>query len=473
LSTNFKTIKNKFKSQTLSLIFRILNLFEKEKKQWYYYSNKGVEMKKIVLLVFSFSFITFASIKTEVSSGGPSASEVLKYKGPKARIAVGRFEVKAAKAGWEIGEGIKDMLIDSLFNTGRFIVLEKGETMSDLKEEYQLGESGWSKKAPKKGTFETADIILTGAITAFEPDYKKKGGGGVVIPLPFKIGGGVKIEKKEAYIAAHLRLVDVRTRRIIKTAKVDGYASKSNIGIVGGGLIGTVALGAGFQKYKNTPMEKAVMVMLENAVKEIIKSVPENYYRYGENENLQTAKKEETPSLKIIGGEDIFKGGQVVLFDENFNNYEIGDVPVDFLYEKAGVEIAKVGNKKWMRFLKEGSVKKKLNINGDYSFEISFLTTFNCLSNIKLPDGKSMQLVNGKILYSGVELAPIKLNKVNRIQISKRKGITKIFINGKKEYKTVEKSTPTGNEIAVKCGEVNPDEGKEFLFTDLKISLYK
>jgi len=36
-----------------------------------------------------------------------------------------------------------------------------------------------------------------------------------------------------------MRLVDVRTRRIIKTAKVEGYASKSDIGIVGGGLIGS------------------------------------------------------------------------------------------------------------------------------------------------------------------------------------------------------------------------------------------
>jgi len=271
-------------------------------------------MKKIVLFVLFGCFMVFASIKTEVSSEGPSASEVLKYQGPKARIAVGKFEVKAAKAAWEIGDGIKDMLIDSLFNTGRFIVLEKGETMSDLKEEFQFGESGWSKKAPEKGTFETADIILTGAITAFEPDYKKKGGGGIVIPFPFKVGGGLKIEKKEAYIAAHLRLVDVRTRRIIKTAKVEGYASKSNIGILGGGLIGTVALGAGFQKYKNTPMEKAVMVMLENAVKEIIKSVPENYYRYDENGNLQTAKKEETTSLKIIGGEDIFNSERILNF---------------------------------------------------------------------------------------------------------------------------------------------------------------
>jgi len=83
-------------------------------------------MKKIIFFVFCIVFLSFASIKTEVSSEGPSASEVLKYQGPKARIAVGKFEVKAAKAAWEIGDGIKDMIIDSLFNTGRFIVLEKG-----------------------------------------------------------------------------------------------------------------------------------------------------------------------------------------------------------------------------------------------------------------------------------------------------------------------------------------------------------
>lgn len=430
-------------------------------------------MRKIFLFIFFISFLCLAGIKTEVSSKGPSAGEVLKYHGPKARIAVGRFQVKAAKAAWEIGDGIKDMLVDALFNTGRFIVLEKGETMSDLKEEFQLGESGWSKKAPEKGTFETADIILTGAITAFEPDYKKKGGGGVVIPLPFKIGGGLKIEKKEAYIAAHLRLVDVRTRRILKTAKVEGYASKSNVGIVGGGLIGTVALGAGFQKYKNTPMEKAVMVMLENAVNEIIKSVPENYYRYGE-ENVETAKKEEKKtSLKIVGGGDVFKPGTVVLLNENFNDYELGDIPKTFTYEKAGVEIAKIGDKKWMRFLKGGKIYKNVEVKGNYSFEISLFTTFNCAGEIKLPDGKSIKLFDGRIFYSDVELCPLKLNEINKIQISKNKGLAKVFVNDKKEYKTIEKTGEFSKKIIIECQKVDPDNGKEFLFTDLKLSLYK
>jgi len=218
-------------------------------------------------------------VKTKVTTGGASFEEVASYQGPKARITVGSFEVKAGKAYGRIGDGMQEMIIDALFKTNRFIVLESA-ALQDIKGEYELGESGWAANAPEKGTFETADILLTGAITAFEPDYQGKSGGGIVIPLPWKVGGGVKVSKKEAYIAASIRLVDVRTRRILKTGTVEGYSSKSSLGLIGGGVIGGVALGAGFESYQNTPMEKAVMIMLENAINEIVKSVPEDYYKY-------------------------------------------------------------------------------------------------------------------------------------------------------------------------------------------------
>jgi len=445
--------------------------------------KKGGKMKKIIICVFLVSSLTlFGEVKTEVSTSGPSVSEVLQYQGPKARISVGKFEVKAAKGAWEIGDGLKEMLVDALFKTGRFIVLESSENIDTLKEEFELGESGWSNKAPEKGTFETADIILTGAITAFEPDYKGKGGGGVVVPLPFAVGGGLKISKQESYIASNLRLVDVRTRRIIKTAKVEGFASKSDIGVLGGGLIGSVALGAGFQKYKNTPMEQAVMIMLENAVNEIIKSVPEDYYRYDEKGNAITANQQtatasqqttEETKIKIVGGGDIFKAGEAIILNEDFNKYEIGDIPTDFQYEKAEVEIAEMNEKKWMRFLKQGNIKKDIKVEGDYSYEISFLTTFNCSTDIVLPDGKSIHLTNGKILYSENELSPISINKVNKIQLSKKEGITRIFVNDKRVYKAPEKLDTLSNGIVIKCDNVSPDDGKEFLFTDLKIATYK
>ena len=143
-----------------------------------------------------------------------------------------------------------------------------------------MSESGYTEKgkAAEKGTLEGADILLTGAITVFEPNAEGAGGGGLTIGLPFGLGIGGKTKK--AYIAAIIRLVDVRTGRVINSAKVEGKASDFKFGVVGGAVVGGVVLSGGFEKYKNTPMEKAVAVMLEAAVKKIAESVPDNYYRY-------------------------------------------------------------------------------------------------------------------------------------------------------------------------------------------------
>jgi len=227
-------------------------------------------------------------------------------------------------------------------------------------------------------------------------------------------------------------------------------------------------------------MEKAVMVMLENAVNEIIKSVPDDYYRYDENGNVITAsqKTTEEKSIKIVGGGDTFKAGESIILNEDFNKYKIGDIPADFHYEKVGVEIAEMGEKKWMRFLKSGKISKNIKVEGDYSFEISFLTTFDCPCCIGLPDGSSIKLSDGKIFYSGNELTPLKVNEINKIQLSKKDGITTIFINGKRGYKSPEKLEKFSNEIFIQCENVDnkkidTDSGKEFLFTDIKIATYK
>lgn len=248
--------------------------------------KKGIGILSLMALVlFTASYATTEEITTKVTTGGPSVSEVTTYQGPKARIAVARFEMKAAQGYNEIGTGMSDMLVDSLFQSNRFIVLERGEGLSDIKEELALSESGYTEKgkAAEKGTLEGADILLTGAITAFEPNAEGSGGGGLVIALPFGLGVGGK--SKKAYIAANIRLVDVRTGRVISSAKVEGKASDFKFGVVGGAVIGGVVLAGGFEKYKNTPMEKAVAVMLDAAVKEIVKRVPEDYYRYKPGEN--------------------------------------------------------------------------------------------------------------------------------------------------------------------------------------------
>lgn len=221
-------------------------------------------------------------ISTTVQTGGPTIQEVITYQGPKARIAVVSFKCKAAKC-WQgqIGEGIADMLATALFQTGRFIVLERKAGLEEIKEELFLSESGWvdPKKAPKKGLLEGADILVLGAITAFEPETEEIGaGGGVIVPLPGF--GGIRLGKKDAYIAAEIRLVDVRTGRVVNATRVEGRASSWKVGTAGGGLISDVALGGGLKVYRNTPMERAIQVMLDNAVRAISQMVPESYYRY-------------------------------------------------------------------------------------------------------------------------------------------------------------------------------------------------
>ncbi len=219
---------------------------------------------------------------TSVQTTEQNLNETVKYEGPKARIAVADFKCVAAKCNGYIGEGIRDMLVDALVKTGKFIVLERGEGLEAIKKELELGQSGLVQpgKAPKPGLLEGADILVVGSIVAFEPNAGgiKGGIGGIVPKVP--ILGGIKLGKEDAYIVVILRLIDVRTGRIINSTRIEGKASSFSVGGLGGGIIGTVPLGGGLEVYKNTPMEKAVMVLLDNAVKAIEKSVPESYYRY-------------------------------------------------------------------------------------------------------------------------------------------------------------------------------------------------
>lgn len=245
-------------------------------------------MLKKLLIILTFSFISFnffscAGIQTtSVQTTQQNVNEVVKYNGPKARIAVAKFDCRAAKCYGHIGEGIKDMLVDALVKTGKFIVLERGEGFEAVKEEIDLGKSGYIQKgkAPQKGLMEGADILVTGSIVAFEPKASGiKGGVGALLSKIPAIGG-VKIGKNDAYIAAIIRLIDTRTGRIISSTRVEGKASSFSIGGLGGWLAGSIGLGGGLEVYRNTPMEKAVMVLIDNAVKEIEKYIPENYYRY-------------------------------------------------------------------------------------------------------------------------------------------------------------------------------------------------
>src|SRR5437899_1180797 len=72
---------------------------------------------------------------------------------PKKVIAVSKFENKAQQwnegGGWynkgQIGDGMHSMLVEALVKTGKFIVVERGEGLNEIKAEQSLKKGGDSR----------------------------------------------------------------------------------------------------------------------------------------------------------------------------------------------------------------------------------------------------------------------------------------------------------------------------------------
>lgn len=224
--------------------------------------------------------------KARVTSGqgGPSIGEARQeaYDGPKARIAVSQFTDKTAKGGhlhgwWnaEIGDGMRDMLATALFNTNRFIVLER-QQIGEVLAEQDFGASGRVKQetAAAIGEIEGAELLVTGAITEFQP-----GSGGVGGGLGGRLGGilgAVAGGFRKSHIAVDLRVIDTRTSRIVAATSVEGEARDFNLG----GLAVGSSVGGGLGGYSKTPMEKAVRVALGAAVDFVVTKTPQEFYHY-------------------------------------------------------------------------------------------------------------------------------------------------------------------------------------------------
>lgn len=248
-------------------------------------------MKKTFVLVALASVIIWlnscAPTAKVTSTGGPSIAEAQaeRYDGPKARIAVGEFQDKTAKGGWtggwlgmfgvsfrQIGDGMRDMLTTTLFNSNRYVVLER-EQLGAVLEEQDLAAAGRIKKGTEAPTGEIygAELLITAAITEFEGGAKGVGGGTKVLGVT--VGGGMK----KAHIAMDIRIIDTKTSQIVAATSVEGKATSFALGgatRIGGSL--PVGLG-GFSK---TPTEKAIRVCIQKAVEYIVSQTPAEYYRH-------------------------------------------------------------------------------------------------------------------------------------------------------------------------------------------------
>jgi len=204
------------------------------------------------------------------------------YSGPRARIAVADFDVKAARATYAIGSGLREMLVTALVNSSRFSVLER-QALAAVMQEQELSASGAAQAGggAQRGQIKTADLIISAAVTEFEPQASGGsagigGGGGVGSGI---LGGLLGASMNKAHMALDLRIIDASTSEVLASTRVQGQASDVG-GAIMAGFLGGWGLGGGLSMYSNTPMEKAIRVCIIEAVRYIMQVVPVNYYKY-------------------------------------------------------------------------------------------------------------------------------------------------------------------------------------------------
>jgi curli biogenesis system outer membrane secretion channel CsgG len=219
---------------------------------------------------------------TEGSGQNMASVQSEHYNGPKARIAVSRFENKTADSyDWyspSIGDGMADMLTTALVNSGRYIVLERG-AIDDVLGEQDLGASGRIRQdtAAAIGEIEGAELLVVAAVTEFGDSGGTQAGGG---GFGGRVFGAITGGSRTAHMAIDLRVVDATTSRILAATSVEGEAKDFNIGGALAGYTGSVGLGGGLSTWKNTPREKALRQVIGAAVEYVISVTPPAMLRY-------------------------------------------------------------------------------------------------------------------------------------------------------------------------------------------------
>lgn len=245
--------------------------------------------------------------KVTAGQSGATIAEAQAYRGPRARIAVGPIIDKTGDAGRRslsyqltnlrtrssqyqdmsvanVVSGIRDLLTTALFNSNRYIVLDR-EDIKDVLVEQDFSASGrvGDQTRVPIGQIEGADLLVIGALTAFDPGIS---GGAIPIPIPLNRQGDLGVldlSFKRSYVAMDLRVIDVRTSRIVATVAVEGKATNFGAGLTGfararhGGI--RIGLPITLRGFTNTPVEEAISKMVDAAVADLIKNTPDAYYR--------------------------------------------------------------------------------------------------------------------------------------------------------------------------------------------------
>jgi len=233
------------------------------------------------------AFLSLAILSLGTALDTAEAQETARP-GPKMRVAVmesmwdpGMFEATGVfgAAGYSYNsslesyaQGLTEMMVAELLESGRFVVVER-QAISDVLAEQDLQYSGAvnPETAVQAGRVVGAQYFIRPVITTFS--YGEKGRGGeaaVTVPSDIPVAGGIRIgggkKKVEARLVIDSRIYDVQTSQITNSVQGEGSVERSSSHI---GLDSEV-LDVSTEGFNDTPLGEATRAAVQEVVANLI-----------------------------------------------------------------------------------------------------------------------------------------------------------------------------------------------------------
>jgi curli biogenesis system outer membrane secretion channel CsgG len=192
--------------------------------------------------------------------------------GPKKRVAVAKFDAAGSfvsqYGAWDIGGGLAAQLTTALVESGRFIVVERAELASVLREqEMGLQKIAARETAAQAGRVTGAQVLVRGSVTEFD---QKTAGDGFRIGLGrASRGAGIGVQSSEGIVGMDIRLIDTTTGQVLQSHRVQEKISASGVAAD----INIRQLTFGGDSFNKTELGQATRQAIEKAVALIVRSI--------------------------------------------------------------------------------------------------------------------------------------------------------------------------------------------------------
>lgn len=206
-----------------------------------------------------------------------------------------------------VGEGLAEMLVTELGKINKFTMLENSQ-LGVLKDEIHLGADGFvaADEKVEKGGWAGADFMFTAKVTQFGNKESKVNLGGFV---PGNLGT-LGVKQTVANVRIDWRLVDVATRKIIKTGasageqKGGGFDVGANIGGRGG------RIGYDNKEFMDSALGKATVKSLANITSELGGTTIPESGRHKQKGGVANAQAAAATAVKSAPGKVLAVAGQ-------------------------------------------------------------------------------------------------------------------------------------------------------------------